>query len=297
MKEFSFEIRPDSTEFILTNLIERTDYNVTIYGITGEYLNENRCNDVSQLPKKLKESIWLPNKTLEFKTSGYEPVEKLNIRQATTEAIQLDWILPKVYGSTAYIGQKLRWKLEHGGEEQIRELDQNITFTTIPGMLPSGLYKISLDSIYSIKINLVDNNDETSRKEISSTTTETVAVRFHVPSTCEQPETYLTGYTTNTIDLSWNKPNMFCIIDHPEKNNEQLKIHRKLIDYRIDINGKKYNTLDEDQYRCTLTECEPGGKYDIQLVARTNVQHEFMNNMVNKIKIITKKFIYFSLVL
>ena len=253
-KDITFDLTPDSTEFILTNLIERTDYTVTIYGITGEYLDENRCRDVGQLSRKLKPSDWLPNKTFEFKTSGCEPVNRLNIRQSTMESIQLDWTLPKVYGSTQYIGQVLRWKLEHGNEGKC-ELNRNATSGTIPGPLPSGLYKISLDSIFSVKISLEETDDDASRKEICLTTTETVAVRFHAPGTCERPEIYLTGYTTNTIDLAWNKPNLFSIIDHPEKNNEQLKIHRRLLGYRVDINGRKYNTLDEDQCRCTLTEC------------------------------------------
>jgi hypothetical protein len=281
-KDISMDLTPDSTEFILTDLIEHTDYNVTIYGITEEYLDENRCRDVSQLPKKFKPSDWLPNKSLQFKTSGCEPIEKINIRRATTESVYLDWTLPKVYGSTQYIGQILRWKLELGGEEQSRELDRNATNATIPGTLPSGLYKISLDSIFSVKINLEDNNDETSRKEIRLTTTESIIVRFHTPATCERPEIYLTGYTTDTVDLTWNKPNLFSIIDHPEKNNEQLKIHRRLIGYRVDINGQKHNTLDEDQYRCTLTECKPGEKYQVQLIAQTIVQNVYMNDMVNK---------------
>ncbi len=275
------DLTPDSTEFILTNLIERTDYKVTVYGITEEYLEENRYRDVSQLPKNLKQSDWLPNKNLQFKTSGCEPVERINIRQETMESIQLDWKLPKFYGSTQHIGQILRWKLEHGGEEQSRELDRNVTNATIPGPLPSGLYKICLDSIFSVKINLEDNNDETTRKEIRLTTTGSATVRFHAPSTCERPEIYLTGYTTNTIDLAWNKLNMFNMIDHPEKNNEKLKIHRRLIGYRVNINGQKYSTLDEDQYRCTLTKCQPGEKHEVQLIARTIVHNEYKNDMVN----------------
>jgi hypothetical protein len=281
-KDISMDLTPDATEFILSNLIERTDYNVTIYGITEEYLDENHCRNASQLPKKLKPSDWLPNKSLEFKTSGCEPVDQINILHATTEFVKLDWALPKVYGSTQYIGQTLRWKLEQGGEERNLELDRNTKNATIPGPLPSGLYKISLDSIFSVKISLEDNNDETSRKEICLTTSKTIKVRFHAPPTCERPEIYLTGYTTKTIDLTWNKPDLFTIIDHPEKNNEQLKIHRRLIGYRIDINGRKHNTLDEDQYQCTLVECESGGKYEVQLVAQTAVQYEYMDDTVNE---------------
>jgi hypothetical protein len=283
-KENPQELPPDATEFTLSNLIERTDYNVTIYGITQEYLDENHCRDVPQLPKKLKPSDWLPNKNLEFKTSGCEPVDRIKIRRATTEAIELEWTLPKVYGSTKYNSQALRWKLEQGGDERHLKLERIATTATIPGPLPSGLYKISLDSTISMKTSLEDDQDETGRKEICLTKTESILVRFHVPATCEQPEIYLIGYTRNTLDIAWNKPNLFSIIAHPEKNNEQLKIHRRLIGYRVDINGRHYNKLDEDQYRCTLTECQPDEKYDVQLVARTTVSNEYMNDMVKKKK-------------
>jgi hypothetical protein len=141
-----------------------------------------------------------------------------------------------------------------------------------------------------VRVNLEDTDDQTNRKEITLTTSESVLVRFHAPGTCERPEIYLTGYTTNTIDLSWNKPNLFNIIDHPEKNNEQLRIHRRLLGYRVDINGRRHNTLDEDQYRCTLTECQPGEKYEVQLIARTSVQNEYFNEMVNEMKILFSSF-------
>jgi hypothetical protein len=274
-KEISDILTPDATEFTLSNLIQRTEYNVTIYGI-----NENRYRDVSQLPRKLKPSKWLPSKSLQFQTSGCEAANQINIHQATTESIQLEWTLPKVYGSTEYIGQILRWKLEHGEEDKL-ELDRNVSKAKIPGPLPSGLYKISLDSLFSVKINLEDDSNEASRKEIRLTTTESIPIRFQIPATCERPEIYLTGYTINTIDLAWNKPDMFNIIDHPEKINEQLKIHRRLISYRVDINGKKHNTLDENQYRCTLTECRSGEEYKVQLVAKTVIQKEYMNEIMN----------------
>ncbi|CAF0725940.1 unnamed protein product [Rotaria sordida] len=279
-REISMDLTPDSTEFILSNLIERTEYNVTIYAITEEYLKENHCRDVSQLPKELKSSDWLSKNSLSFQTSGCEPASQINICRATTDAIELKWTLPKVYGSTKYINQILRWKLEHGGEEQNVELDENVTQYTIPGRLPSGLYKISLDSFFSVKINLEDDDDETSRKEIRLTTTHSATVRFHIPLICEKPAIYLTGYTQNTIDLAWNKPHMFSIIDHPEKLNEQLKIHRRLLGYKIDVDGHTQNILEENQCNCILTECQPGEIYKVQLFVRTIAQNEYMHDII-----------------
>jgi len=165
------------------------------------------------------------------------------------------------------------------------KLDCNITKATIPGILPLGLYKISLDSLFNIQINLEDENNEINRKEIRLTTTETASVRFRTPGLSERPEIYLTGYTTTTIDLTWNKPNMFSIIEHPEKLNEQIKVHRRLLGYRVEINGRKYDTLKEDQYQCTLTECQAGEEYKVQLVAQTIIQNEYINDTVKKIKI------------
>jgi hypothetical protein len=136
-----------------------------------------------------------------------------------------------------------------------------------------------------MKINLDDEDDESNRKEIRLTTTETASVRFRTPGLSERPEIYLTGYTTTTIDLTWNKPNMFSVIDHPEKLSEQIKIHRRLLGYRVEINGRKYNTLNEDQYQCTLTECQAGEEYKVQLVAQTVIQNEYINDTVEKMNI------------
>ncbi|CAF4997670.1 unnamed protein product, partial [Rotaria magnacalcarata] len=277
-REISMDIPPDSTEFILSNLIERTEYEATIYALTEEYLNEKHYQDVSRLPLKLEPSDWLSNKSFQFQTSGCEPVSKINIKRANTELIELEWTLPKVYGSTKYISQVLRWKLEHGGEEHSIKLDRNTKQYTVHERLPSGSYKISLDSYLSVKVNLEDDNDDTNRKELRLTTTETASVRFHVPVTCERPEIYLTGYTTDTIELEWSKPNLFSIIDHPEKVNEQLRIHRRLLAYRVEINGRQQNKLEGNQYKCTLAKCRPDEEYKVQLCAQTIVQYEYMDN-------------------
>ncbi|CAF4237631.1 unnamed protein product [Rotaria socialis] len=277
--EVILDLTPDSTEFILPNLIERTHYNLTIYAITDEYLNEIHLHDISKLPNKLKSSYWLTNKSLLFTTSGCEPASQILISSATVQSIQLQWALPKAYGSTKFLRQTLRWKLQNEEIEKSVELDSNTIQATIPGILSFGQYKISLDSYFSIKINLEDESDEASRKEIRLTTIEITSVRFQLPGLSEKPEVYLTGYTTNAIDLTWNKPNTFSIIDHPEKLNENIKIHRNLLGYRVEINGKKYNTLNKDQYQCTLTECLPGEEYKVQLIVQTSIQSEYVNDI------------------
>lgn len=279
-KEISMDLTPDSTEFTILNLIARTTYSVTIYGITDEYLNENCCRDVSQLPKKLKSSIWLPNISLQFKTSGCEPASEIKTLQASTKSIELSWKLPKAFGSTKYLGQRLRWKLEQSGAENCMELDCTVMNATIPGILPSGSYKISIDAVFSKKISLEGDNDESSWKEFRLTTIETVLVRFRVPAGCEQPEIYLTGYTAKTVDFQWNKPDMVRHIEHPEKNNEKIKIQLRLIGYRIDIDEQKPRTLDQDQDQYVLTECQLGEKYYVQLVAQTIIQNVYINNKV-----------------
>ncbi|CAF4887717.1 unnamed protein product, partial [Rotaria socialis] len=52
-----------------------------------------------------------------------------------------------------------------------------------------------------------------------------------------------------------------------------------LLGYRVEINGKKYNTLNKDQYQCTLTECLPGEEYKVQLIVQTSIQSEYVNDI------------------
>ncbi|CAF1347595.1 unnamed protein product [Rotaria sordida] len=122
--------------------IEHSDEIIALY-FHYKYLHEIYCRDILQLPKKLKTSYSLTNKSLQFRTN--------------------------VYDSTKFLGQILHWKLERGDIEHSMELDCNIKNTLIPGILPLGTCKISLDSLFSIKLN-IDN--EINRKEIRLTTTE-----------------------------------------------------------------------------------------------------------------------------
>ena len=279
LKDMVFDITPDSTDFLLANLDERTDYQVTIYAITEEYLNEMNCSDISQLPSQLQPSQWLTYQTLTFTTSGCEPASQLRIRNSTIESIELEWALPKAYGSTEFIGQILRWKAEDSGREHSLELDCHTTNAVIPGILQIGLYRISLDSIFHSRTNV---DDESGRKEIRLTISETTSVRYQIPGLSERPEICLTGYTTTTIYLTWNKPNMFNQMNHPGRLDETVSMHRKLLGYRVEINGQKYNTLDDDQYQCTLTECRPGEDYTVRLVARTSLQNEYLDDSVRR---------------
>ncbi|CAF4424726.1 unnamed protein product, partial [Didymodactylos carnosus] len=164
-RHLTLELTPDSTEVILPNLSERTEYIVTVTAITDEYLFKNKIRDISQLPKKLKPDKWLPNKSLNFTTGGAEAATKLQFKVRNFDSIQLDWTQPKAYGSTRLIGQCIRWMLENSNEHTL-DIDPLTTSTVINGLLPSGYYTINLDSIFSVKINLEpDNNNDSGRKQ------------------------------------------------------------------------------------------------------------------------------------
>ncbi|CAF0740560.1 unnamed protein product, partial [Didymodactylos carnosus] len=280
-RHLTLELTPDSTEVILPNLAERTSYKVTVTAVTDEYLFENKIRDISQLSKKLKSDKWLPNKSLNLTTGGAEPATNLQFKIRNADSIQIDWTLPKAYGSTRLVGQCVRWMLENSDEHTL-DVDPLTTSAVISGVLPSGFYTVNLDSIFSIKVNLEsDDNNDSGRKEVRYSTSESSTLHFRTPAMCEKPELYLTGYSTKTIDLTWNKPNMFTIIDHPEKINEQVKLHRRLLGYRVDVNGEEKRALDDDQYQCTLTECLPNEEYKIQLYAKTTLQTEYLNDKLS----------------
>ena len=267
-REISLDLTPDSTEFYLEGLTERTDYRVTVYAITEEYLTEMRYKDVSHLPKRLKSSIWLPQKSIEFTTAGYESSSNLRFGKATSRGIEVEWDSPKAYGSTRYLRQSLRWQLELG-EEKKMDVGRNATKAFIPGLLVSGFYKISLDSFFSIKLNLEDTDDKTSCKEIRVTTTDMVKVRFTTPKNVEPIEVHLVGYTNEKVDVAWYKPNLFDVYDHPEKNNEKIRIHHQLVGYRVRLNDQNVVNLDEQQERFSLTQCKPGQTLHVRVISMT----------------------------
>jgi hypothetical protein len=280
-KKIIIEKLPNVTEIVLSNLVENTQYKTTIYAITDEYLKEKGFHRGSQLPKVLPVSIWLTKVELTFQTDGCEPARDIVITSATCNNIDLKWTRPNAYGATRHTHYQLRCQSDVGDEYQQR-VDPHLTSATIRGKLSMGKYSISLDTYFSIRVNLDENDDDTVREEIHLTTTSEAIVRYTLPVFCEQPVVFLAGYSTDTIDLFWQKPKMFDRIDHPERVHEKVFIHRDLIQYMININNNQACKVHASKTECSLTKCHTGAKHQIQLIAKTVVNKECMNMMASQ---------------
>ena len=263
------ELTPDSTEFLLSDLIESTKYKATLSAITEEYLNEIACRDISQLAETLPKSIWLVEKTIDFDTSGCKAASDLRLGRVSLEAIELHWSPGKGFGSSKLLRQTLTCKFEHEQEQQTDELDLEASSALIPARLASGFYSFTIDSFFQQKIELGRHDDPTNIRQICLTTNKTIDVRLPAVHLQDKPQIYLTGYTRTTIELTWNKPNLFTIIDHPQRLNERVEIHRRLLGYTIEVNEQEYHRLDEEQCQCRLTQCHPGEDYQVELLVES----------------------------
>lgn len=189
----------------------------------------------------------------------------------------MEWQLPKAYGSAHLTGQIIRYKLNDEQEKMVK-LDRSTSKLTVPGVLTSGLYTVYLDSWFSIKVNLEEDND-TGRQELRLTKSEMILVEFVIPSKPEGPLICISSYTTDSIDICWNKPNMFEMIDHPEKPNEKLYVHRELTGYKLNVNRNESQNFDPFQNKFTLVNCKHGAKYTIELFAQSKVKTDIFTSV------------------
>lgn len=95
------------------------------------------------------------------------------------------------------------------------------------------------------------------------------AVYLRVPAPCQPVTVLLSGYTNNTIDIYWAKPNLHSQHKDPDNPERKWHLYRHLIGYRLEVNGIRQRSIAPNDTICTLTKCRPGNTYNIVIVALT----------------------------
>ena len=142
---------------------------------------------------------------------------------------------------------------------------------TLEDLNPGILYKIVVEAVVSVKTTLLsDSKRDPESEKMNRRTTHVMSkptfTRTRAP--CEPPKPIITGYTTNTISLYWEKPLLYQVIGKDE-NGDPKYLKQSLEGYRIEINGKPHMRLSANAQSCTLIKCKSGKTYQIVLVALT----------------------------
>lgn len=267
------------TECIVENLNEKTKYRINVTTITEEYLVEHNIKDIKQLSKhKLEPISWLPRSSIDVVTAGTDPALNLKFKINHDNSYYLNWKSPKVYGSNILLSQILCYH-ELSSEDQLANqivLPANVTNCQLNGLKIGSKYKTWIEAVVSVKLSL-DIKDEKNElfahyneikdRRITHVISDVIEIR--APAPCEQPVLLLTGYSTTTIDLYWKKPLMCSEHIKPNDSDENYIINRRLLGYRIEVNGIKQKELGNQENTCTLTNCKPSNHYNVVLIART----------------------------
>lgn len=279
-KHSAVEVPPSASSAVIENLSEKAEYMISITAITEEFFenlaegHEMRQTRSITLKKPPPEDPWLPSSSMIGMTSGTDPPSDLRIIRTNIDSVTVTWSPPVVYGSNRLQGTVLRWTEAKYSKDpamaQHRTMDADSNEAQLGDLYPGVLYRLVVEAVVSVKSTIdPDHKDPESEKKNRRTThvaSQAIFVRTRAP--CEAPVMLITGYTSDTIQLYWEKPLLYSTIGKDEHGNPKcLKL--SLEGYRLEINGKPHMRLVAAAQSCTLVKCRPGKTYKVVLVALT----------------------------
>jgi hypothetical protein len=224
------DLPPDATSAVVKGLAEKTEYAVSVTAITSEYFDqlqdghESKRRRTVPRDKPLPRSNWLPTSTVIAMTSGTDPPTNVRIVKEMPDSIRLAWTPARTYGSNRLLGAVVRWTenaatLQNakaaGGNDmaRYRSLQADCNSITIDGLDPGVSYRFIVEAVISVRMSAdidqlataSDNAEaEAANRRTTHVLSKPVVGRTRAP--CEPPKPIVTRYTTNTIQLYWEKP-------------------------------------------------------------------------------------------
>lgn len=292
----SVDLPPDATFAVIDGLDEKTEYAVSVTAVTAEYFDQLPKGHESKTGRRLPHdrapprNSWLPTSTIVAMTSGTDPPADVRIVKELPDSIKLAWTPARTYGSNRLQGTVVRWSESRptgdaasaataGGDEmaRYRSLQADSSGLTIDGLDPGIAYRFVVEAVVSVKLNGVaepgQTPPETGEPELTANRRTThvlskpVVGRTRAP--CEPPRPIVTGYTTSTIQLYWDKPLLEIVTGPRHNETEPRHVKLALEGYRLEINGRPHMRLSPGTQQCTLIKCRPGKMYNVGLVALT----------------------------
>lgn len=281
----SVDLPPDAVTATLDGLAEKTEYCVSVTAVTAEYFHHLPDGDQSKKRRSLyrdrpaPRNDWLPTSNIIVKTSGTDPPADVCVVKELPDSIRLSWTPARTYGSNRLQGTVVRWtesgtsSADPAAEDDMacyRSLQADCNGITIDGLDPGVSYRFIVEAVVSVRMTGESTDDaetESANRRTTHVLSKPVVGRTRAP--CEAPKPIVTGYTSNTIQLCWEKP-LMEITTGPRRNSTgSRRVKLSLEGYRLEINGRPHMRLSPATKQCTLVKCKPGKTYDIKLVAMT----------------------------
>lgn len=300
ISHLSVELPPDATSAVLEGLDEKTEYSISVSALTTEYFDQlpdsHEWKRHGTLPRHCPppRDGWLPTSTIIAMTSGTDPPTDVRIVRELPDSIRLAWTPARVYGSNRMQGTVVRWAenrastttgAEANGDEMAsyKTVQADCNGVVVDGLDPGVYYRFVVEAVVSVKMS-VDSDQglsttvatdplsaaaeiEAANRRTTHVLSKAVVGRTRAP--CEPPRPIITGYTSTTIQLYWEKPVLEVMTNPRPGESEPRHVKLSLEGYRLEINGRPHMRLSAATQQCTLVKCRPGKTYNVGLVAIT----------------------------
>ncbi|CAD5112723.1 DgyrCDS1941 [Dimorphilus gyrociliatus] len=269
----------DKETALITNLKEKSKYLISFTVVTKEYMenySEVHSSEILENDEPPPKDVWLPRTNILGMTSGADPPSDIHFIKATLTSIMVSWEPVTIYGSYRHQGSFLKWaEVDQFGDTQSENEDEDYfkmavesNNAIISNLKPAAYYKVFVESVISVKLDLDDKNSQ--RDTILQ---KSKVYSFKMEITCPSPKPFITGFTATSISVGWRKPILFVDIGTGEDGSPRYQ-KLNLMGYKLRINDRPPVILPPSKQEFKVKECKQGEKTRIVLIALTSTQLE-----------------------
>lgn len=267
----SWTIDPQSRSISLNDLLEASTYSIKLSSIVREYVEQEKIVSIDKLPETLVESDLLSSIELIFSTCGFHVDQWLNVEFIDGRFV-VRWKEVHTFGQTRLV--KTEISIENTDKTYFRRLrveraDQ--TELSVDEYLPFGIYRFEIEFHLVEPISLDRTEDFASWNLFEHRIEKFVHRQFDLNFLDETLDLFLLGFSTDRIDLGWNRPRTSFTVKHPEFVDRCLHLEFDIIEFVVEIDRQQRQIIDKDELFCQLTSCRPGSTYSVELFARLQI--------------------------
>ena len=214
-----YEIPSDTVIYEVKNLLERTEYIISLHIITP-HSDSDKIKELYDSPvsvNTVENDIWTPYVIAPGVTAGIDPPDHLHVTKRTTNHIHLEWKPAKAYGMYSLLHNVIRWnEVQREEKECISSREKIVTGRSVS----SGILRIDAAKSEAIVSDLYPGSNFEFRVEacfgtlafnpenenVVSEISQTNPVISWTRAPPAKPRLHLRSISQNELELFWDKP-------------------------------------------------------------------------------------------
>lgn len=210
-----YEVPADTVIYEVKNLVERTEYIVTLHMVTP-HSDAEKVKQLYESPESVntvENDIWTPYVTAKGVTAGIDPPEHLHVTERDSNVLRVEWKPAKAYGVYNLLYNVIRWNevdREQGECMSTRDkipslssrkvgamrVEADVSDACIQNFYPGVHYEIQVEACFGVNIE--------SEKVSEIALTNRVSAWSRAPPA--RPKLLLTSISREEFELSWDRP-------------------------------------------------------------------------------------------